>query len=78
MIRAMDIGIEQIYKAAKEISDRETIIVFTSDNGAAFRYIPEGRGIPLESKFNSATGCNYPLKGRKSSINEAGFILIKL
>ena len=34
MIRAMDLGVEQIYKAAQEITDRETIIIFGSDNGA--------------------------------------------
>ena len=39
MIRAMDLGVEQIYKAAQEITDRETIIIFGSDNGAANGYI---------------------------------------
>ena len=70
MIRAIDIGFEQIYKAAQEITDRETIIVFTSDNGAAARFLEQIPAIP--SKFHSYTGCNYPLKGQKSSLNEAG------
>ena len=74
MIRAMDIGVKQIYKAAQEQTDRETIIVFTSDNGAAQRY-REWSDIKKfrDFKFASATGCNYPLKGAKSSLNEAGF-----
>ena len=74
MIRAMDIGIKQVYEAAQEQSDRETILVFTSDNGAATRYRPWGSLKPFpNSKFYSATGCNFPLKGQKSSLNEAGF-----
>ena len=71
MIRAIDIGFEQIYKAAQEITDRETIFVFTSDNGAAIRFRAWGT-LDSGSKFGSSTGCNYPLKGQKSSINEAG------
>jgi len=74
MIRAMDIGIKQVYEAAQEQSDRETILVFTSDNGAATRYRPWGILKPFpNSEFYSATGCNFPLKGQKSSLNEAGF-----
>ena len=74
MIRAMDIGVKQIYKAAHEQTDRETIIVFTSDNGAAMRYVAWSHPKPFpDAKFSSATGCNYPLKGKKSSLNEAGF-----
>ena len=72
MIRAIDIGFEQIYKAAQEITDRETIIVFTSDNGAAIRFRAWETLSWARSKFDSNTGCNYPLKGQKSSINEAG------
>ena len=72
MIRAIDIGFEQIYKAAQEQTDRETIIVFTSDNGAAARFRPWGIAEKFTSKFHTNTGCNYPLKGKKSSINEAG------
>ena len=33
MIRALDMGIEQVYNAAQKL-DRETIIIFGSDNGA--------------------------------------------
>ena len=74
MIRAMDIGIKQVYEAAQEQSDRETILVFTSDNGAATRYRASNSQKPFaNAKFYSATGCNFPLKGRKSSLNEAGF-----
>ena len=72
MIRAIDIGFEQIFKAAQEQTDRETIIVFTSDNGAATRFRPWGISEKFTSKFHTNTGCNYPLKGQKSSINEAG------
>ena len=78
MIRAMDIGIEQLYKAAQEITDRETIIIFTSDNGAAERYRPWGEIINTGGdKSYSSTGCNYPLKGRKSTLNEPGFSQFK-
>ena len=74
MIRAVDIGVKQIYKAAQEQSDRETILVFTSDNGAATKFRPWDTRKPFpNSKFESATGCNYPLKGQKSSLNEACF-----
>ena len=74
MIRAMDIGIKQVYEAAQEQSDRETILVFTSDNGAATRYRAWSSQKPFaNAKFYSATGCNFPLKGKKSSLNEAGF-----
>ena len=62
MIRAIDMGIEQVYNAAQQKTDRETIIIFGSDNGG----VTAGRH-PL--------GCNYPLKGGKSSINEFGFNL---
>ena len=34
MIRAVDMGIEQVYNAAQQLLDRETIIIFASDNGA--------------------------------------------
>ena len=74
MIRAMDIGVKQIYKAAQQQTDRETIIVFTSDNGAAMRFQAWSHQKAFaDAKFSSATGCNYPLKGKKSSLNEAGF-----
>ena len=78
MIRAMDIGVKQIYKAAQEQTDRETIIVFTSDNGAAqrFREWSDIKKFP-DFKFSTATGCNYPLKGSKSSLNEAGFQIFR-
>ena len=77
MIRAIDIGMEQIYQAAQDITDRETIIVFTSDNGATTRYRPFGNNSiePRKSKLHSYIGCNYPLKGKKSSLNEAGYTL---
>ena len=66
MIRAMDIGIKQVYEAAQEQSDRETILVFTSDNGAATRYRAWSSQKPFaNAKFYSATGCNFPLKGKK-------------
>ena len=77
MIRAMDIGVKQIYEAAQQQTDRETIIVFTSDNGAATRFTiwkPKPLFVYGRKDENvSATGCNYPLKGKKSSLNEAGF-----
>ena len=77
MIRAIDIGVKQVYKAAQKQSDRETILVFTSDNGAANRlrwWKIDGNITPFpNAKFHSQTGCNYPLKGQKSSLNEIGF-----
>ena len=77
MIRAMDIGVKQIYEAAQQQTDRETIIVFTSDNGAATRYtVWKPKPFFVYGRKDdkvSATGCNYPLKGKKSSLNEAGF-----
>ena len=76
MIRAIDIGVKQVYKAAQEQSDRETILVFTSDNGAANRlrwWKIDGDIKPFpNAKYHSQTGCNYPLKGQKSSLNEVG------
>ena len=76
MIRAIDIGVKQVFKAAQEQSDRETILVFTSDNGAANSFLwwkSDGDMKPFpNAKFHSQTGCNYPLKGQKSSLNEAG------
>ena len=74
----MDIGVKQVYKAAQEQTDRETIIVFTSDNGAAQRYREWSEIKKFQNfKFSSATGCNYPLKGAKSSLNEAGFQILR-
>ena len=79
MIRAIDIGVKQVYKAAQEQSDRETIVVFTSDNGAEKRFQCTwcrktiGPITPFpNAKFHSQIGCNYPLKGQKSSLNEVG------
>ena len=78
MIRAIDIGVKQVYKAAQEQSDRETILVFTSDNGAEKRFLctwcreSHSRTPFPNAKFHSQTGCNYPLKGQKSSLNEVG------
>ena len=39
MIRAIDLGVKQIYKAAQENTDRETIVIFASDNGGANNYV---------------------------------------
>ena len=75
MIRAVDIGVEQIYKTAHEIIDRETIIIFGSDNGAAtssIRLESDGGTISVGSSTNSITGCNFPLRGKKSSLSEGG------
>ena len=72
MIRAMDIGVEQLYKTAHEITDRETIIIFGSDNGGATGFIQWAAPPSFAGKMKSLTGCNYPLKGRKSSLNEGG------
>ena len=72
MIRAMDIGVEQLYKTAHEITDRETIIIFGSDNGGATGFIQWSTPPSFAGKMKSLTGCNYPLKGRKSSLNEGG------
>ena len=75
MIRAVDIGVEQIYKTAHEIIDRETIIIFGSDNGAAtssIRRESDGGRITVGLSTNSITGCNFPLRGKKSSLSEGG------
>ena len=72
MIRGMDIGVEQIYNTAQDITDRETIIIFGSDNGGATMFQQWAIGTQYAGKMKSLTGCNYPLKGKKSSINEGG------
>ena len=74
MIRAIDIGVEQIYKTAHEIIDRETIIIFGSDNGAApasIKWKKDG-GTVRAKNSRAITGCNFPLRGVKSSLNEGG------
>ena len=57
-IRIMDRSIERIYNRVME-SERETIIVFMSDNGAAL--------VPGDQ-----VGCNFPYRGKKSTLLEGG------
>ena len=54
----MDRNIERIYNRVME-SERETIIVFMSDNGAAL--------VPGDQ-----VGCNFPYRGKKSTLLEGG------
>ena len=35
--------------------------------------IPSSYRYKSATKYESVTGCNYPLRGQKSSLNEAGF-----
>ena len=44
MIRAIDIGVEQLHNAAQQQLDRETIIIFGSDNGAQPRTQSQAQG----------------------------------
>ena len=55
-VRAVDMGIEKLFKEAAKL-DRETIFIFTSDNG----------GAPQEYD-----GCNFPYRGGKSKFEEGG------
>lgn len=54
-IRIVDMGIEKLYNEAAKL-DRETIFIFTSDNGGA----------------DASDACNYPYRGGKSRFEEGG------
>ena len=77
MIRAIDLGIEQLHQAAKTLT-RETIIIFGSDNGATSSALRYAKGFSngyqriAPDHDKSFNGCNYPLKGKKASLSEGG------
>lgn len=54
---------EKILKSV-ESQDRETIVIFQSDNGGTSSF--------LESGKRTARGCNFPYKGYKSTLFEGG------
>ena len=59
MIRSVDEGMERLVQAARN-QTRETIFIFTSDNGA----------VAYEKTTNKKrTGCNYPLRGFKGRMD---------
>ena len=60
--------IEKIVAAIKEKGEeRDTIIIFQSDNGAA-THVNANYG----KVKNLANGCNYPFKGEKTLLTEGG------
>merc|ERR1711935_1106490 len=54
-IRVVDMGIEKLYNEAVKL-DRETIFIFTSDNGGA----------------DASDACNFPYRGGKGRFEEGG------
>ena len=61
-IKAIDNQMAKILEVAEKL-DRETIVIFQSDNGGTSSYLDGKR---------SARGCNFPYKGFKSTLFEGG------
>jgi len=61
-VRAIDETVEKIVKTVSEL-ERETIIIFQSDNG----------GAPF--KKGKRRACNYPYKGEKTLLTEGGTLV---
>ena len=54
---------EKILKSVESL-DRETIVIFQSDNGGTSSFLENGK--------RTARGCNFPYKGYKSTLFEGG------
>ena len=62
-VKAIDNQMAKILEVAEKL-DRETIVIFQSDNGGTSSYLDDGK--------RSARGCNFPYKGFKSTLFEGG------
>ena len=62
-VKSIDIAMKSIIKAASKL-DRETIIIFQSDNGGALQ--------AYDSLEVGPRGCSFPYKGFKSVLTEGG------
>ena len=62
-VYAIDLEMKRIVQTASEL-DRETIIIFQSDNG--------GGALAYSGKLDGPRACNYPYRGYKNTLYEGG------